>query len=74
MHMSLVREMMSRASATRGMPGGFTPRSVEGMDIASMIMGGSIASIAWIAFTPWAKLKRLKQFEAGDGGPQTSAR
>ena len=31
-----------------------------------MIMGGSIASVAWIALTPWAKLKRLKQLEADD--------
>lgn len=39
------------------------------MDISSMIMGGSIASIAWIAFFPWAKLKRLKELEGGkDGG------
>jgi len=34
------------------------------MDIASMIMGASIASIAWIAFWPSAKLKRLRDFEA----------
>lgn len=33
------------------------------MDIASMIMGGSIASVAWIAFYPWAKLRRLKELE-----------
>ncbi len=31
-----------------------------------MIMGGAIASIAWIALTPWSKLKRLKQLEAGE--------
>lgn len=61
------------ASAARGMRGDLTPPSVEGMDIASMIMGASIASIAWIALTPWAKLKRLKQLEAGDDGSQTSA-
>ena len=43
-------------------------RNVACMDIASMIMGGSIASVAWIALTPWAKLKRLKQLEADDDG------
>ncbi|WP_256221027.1 MULTISPECIES: hypothetical protein [Microbacterium] len=34
------------------------------MDIASMIMGGSIASIMWIAFYPWAKLRRLRELES----------
>jgi len=34
------------------------------MDIASMIMGGSIASIMWIAFYPWAKLRRLRDLES----------
>ncbi|WP_301110391.1 hypothetical protein [Microbacterium sp.] len=34
------------------------------MDIASMIMGASIVSIAWIAFWPWAQLKRLRELEA----------
>ncbi|MGJ0389378.1 hypothetical protein [Microbacterium sp. CGR1] len=34
------------------------------MDIASMIMGASIVSIAWIAFWPWAQLKRLKELES----------
>lgn len=33
------------------------------MDIASMIMRASIVSIAWIAFWPWAQLKRLKELE-----------
>ncbi|KJL37753.1 hypothetical protein RS81_03511 [Microbacterium terrae] len=28
-----------------------------------MLMGASIASIVWIAFVPWAKLKRLKEIE-----------
>lgn len=55
------------------MRGDLKPPSVEGMDIASMIMGASIASIAWIALTPWGKLKRLKQLEAGDDGSQTSS-
>lgn len=38
------------------------------MDVVSMIMGGSIASVAWVAFFPWAKLKRLKEFEDGEKG------
>jgi hypothetical protein len=37
------------------------------MDVSSMIMGGAITSIAWIAFYPWAKLKRLKELEDGGG-------
>ena len=28
-----------------------------------MLMGASIASIAWIIFVPWSKLKRLKEFD-----------
>lgn len=28
-----------------------------------MLMGASIASIVWIAFVPWTKLKRLKEFD-----------
>jgi hypothetical protein len=39
----------------------------DGMDVSSMIMGGAIASIVWIAFYPWAKLKRLKELEDGGG-------
>ncbi|MFG6444458.1 hypothetical protein ACFXP7_04180 [Microbacterium sp. P06] len=35
------------------------------MDIASMIMGASIASVAWIAFYPWSAVKRLRDIEAG---------
>ncbi|MEV7826708.1 hypothetical protein [Microbacterium enclense] len=34
------------------------------MDTSSMIMGASIASVAWIAFYPWAKLRRLREIEA----------
>lgn len=30
------------------------------MDIAALIMGASIASVAWIAFVPWTKLKQLQ--------------
>ncbi|MDF2920671.1 MAG: tRNA-dihydrouridine synthase [Microbacterium sp.] len=29
-----------------------------------MIMGASIASVAWIAFVPWSKLRRLKELDA----------
>jgi len=28
-----------------------------------MIMGAAIASVAWVGFYPWAKLKKLKAFE-----------
>lgn len=28
-----------------------------------MIMGAAIASVAWIGFYPWAKLKKLRAFE-----------
>jgi len=42
--------------------------TVDDMDIASMIMGASIASVAWIAFYPWAKLKRLAGLEASAEG------
>jgi hypothetical protein len=34
------------------------------MDLASMIMGAAIASVAWIAFYPSAKLRRLRELEA----------
>ena len=33
------------------------------MDTSSMIMGAAIASVAWIGFYPWAKLKKLKALE-----------
>ena len=33
------------------------------MDIASLLMGASIASIAWIAVVPWSKLKRLQELD-----------
>ena len=33
------------------------------MDTSSMIMGAAIASVAWIGFYPWAKLKKLRAFE-----------
>jgi len=38
------------------------------MDIASMIMGGSIASIMWIACYPWTKLRRLRDLESEADG------
>jgi hypothetical protein len=38
------------------------------MDIASMIMGGAIASVGWIALTPWTKLKRLKELDERNRG------
>jgi hypothetical protein len=46
------------------------------MDIPSMIMGAAIASIAWIAFWPWAELKRLRALAAAqetDAGPGSPA-
>ena len=49
--------------------------SVGPMDTASMIMGASIASVAWVGFYPWAKLRRLRELEAAvkaDGGPEAS--
>lgn len=48
---------------------------VWSMDIASMIMGASIASIAWIAFYPWTKLRQLREREAqavNDTDPDTT--
>lgn len=40
------------------------------MDIASIIMGASIASIAWIAFYPWSKMKRLRELDEKAGGDE----
>lgn len=34
-----------------------------------MIMGASIASVAWIGFFPWARLRRLRELEAGVDRP-----
>lgn len=31
-----------------------------------MIMGASIASVAWTALWPWAKLRRLRELDARD--------
>ncbi|WP_269747802.1 hypothetical protein [Agromyces laixinhei] len=33
------------------------------MNTVSMLMGASIASVAWIAIVPWSKLKRLKELD-----------
>lgn len=33
------------------------------MDISSMIMGGAIASVMWIVFVPWSKLRRLRELD-----------
>ena len=38
------------------------------MDVSSMIMGASIASIVWLVIYPWDKVKRLKELEEGDNG------
>jgi len=38
-----------------------------------MIMGASIASMAWIGFYPWAKLRRLRELEAQTGAPGTAS-
>ncbi len=34
-----------------------------------MIMGASIVSIGWIAFWPWAQLKRLRELESNTEAP-----
>lgn len=34
------------------------------MDISSMIMGAAVASVMWIGFVPWTRLKRLRELEA----------
>ncbi|MFB2580494.1 hypothetical protein ACEXQD_04525 [Herbiconiux sp. P15] len=44
------------------------------MDIAAMIMGASIASVAWIGFYPWSAVKRLRELEAaGTNNPDPDA-
>lgn len=55
-------------SPSRGIPAARLTRTVAVMDIASMIMGGSIASVMWIAFYPWAKLRRLRDLESEADG------
>lgn len=57
-------------SPSRGIPDALLPRTVAVMDIASMIMGGSIASVMWIAFYPWAKLRRLRDLESEADGTE----
>ena len=51
-------------SLARGIRRRAARRSVGIMDTSSMIMGASIASVAWIALYPWAKLRRLRESEA----------
>lgn len=51
-------------SVARGIRHRLAPRSVEAMDVSSMIMGASIASVAWIAFSPWAQMRRLREIRA----------
>ncbi|WP_183418666.1 hypothetical protein [Microbacterium proteolyticum] len=48
-------------------------RSLDTMDISSMIMGASIASIAWIAFYPWAQLRRLRAIDARNAAPDATS-
>ncbi|MFT2752427.1 hypothetical protein [Clavibacter sp. Sh2088] len=36
------------------------------MDMSSMIMGASIASVAWVGLYPWAKLKKLRAMETAE--------
>ncbi|GEM_PF-3241959 len=55
-------------SPSRGISAAWLTRTVAVMDIASMIMGGSIASVMWIAFYPWAKLRRLRDLESEADG------
>lgn len=68
---------ISVARGIRECPGA---HSVEDMDVSSMIMGGAIASIAWIAFYPWAQMRRLREIdaqaaaEAGEAGQGTTER
>jgi len=38
-----------------------------------MIMGASIASMAWIGFYPWAKLRRLRELDAQITPPGTAS-
>lgn len=38
--------------------------TVDRMDISSMIMGAAVASVMWIGFVPWTRLRRLRELEA----------
>ena len=38
-----------------------------------MIMGASIASVAWVVFYPWGKLRRLRELEAAHEGGEPSS-
>lgn len=66
--LSASRSCVGTGSVVSWMRRGIAPRRVDDMDVASMIMGASIASIAWIAFSPWVKLKRLKELEDAEKG------
>jgi hypothetical protein len=41
------------------------------MDLASMIMGAAIASVAWIALVPWSRLKRAEKQSDSEPGPRS---
>ncbi|WP_445444855.1 hypothetical protein [Clavibacter sp. km3a] len=43
------------------------------MDISSMIMGASIASVAWVGCYPWAKLRKLRAMEAAEAAREGEA-
>jgi hypothetical protein len=64
---------VGRHSAGRRMWPRRRPFRVEVMDITSMLMGASIASIAWVGFYPWEKLKRLRAMEATEESAGDSA-
>lgn len=34
-----------------------------------MIMGAAIASVMWIAFVPWSRLRRLGELDRSDDTP-----
>ena len=63
-----VRSCSEHDPSRGGCAGGIAPRRVVDMDVVSMIMGASIASVVWITLVPWAKLKRLKELEDGEKG------
>jgi hypothetical protein len=56
-----------------GRAGGRRAGSVEAMDISSMIMGASIASVAWVGCYPWAKLRKLRAMEAAEAAREGEA-
>lgn len=54
----------TRISVARGIRRRLDAHNVEIMDVSSVIMGASIASVAWIAFSPWAQMRRLREIDA----------